>query len=254
MFAGFRSRWTIPLSWATSRASAICRAMTNVDRGTGVPRLSRAALDDVRERVRERFAVDELENQEANAVRFLEAVYRADVGVVQRREHPRLALEAREAIRIAGERLRQDLDRDVARELGVACAVHLAHAARADQRSAGDTPPRDRPVMASGARSVRRCGGIATAGLGEEPSRRTPTRAAAIRRRAAARHRRDMPRRETPRARPVPARAPRDTGPRFVSSVRASSRRSARRSHSRPFPVGRFGRLSSFPALLPLSR
>ena len=37
-------------------------------------------------------------------VRLLEAVDRADVRMIQRGEHPRLALEAREPIRIAGER------------------------------------------------------------------------------------------------------------------------------------------------------
>ena len=53
--------------------------------------------------------------------------------MVQRREHPRLALEAREAIRVGRELGRQDLDRDVAPELRVARAIHLAHAARADE-------------------------------------------------------------------------------------------------------------------------
>ena len=54
--------------------------------------------------------------------------------MVQRGEHPRLALEAREPIRIARQRARQDLDRDVAPELRVVRAVHLTHAARAEQR------------------------------------------------------------------------------------------------------------------------
>ena len=84
--------------------------------------------------MRERITLDKLEDQEANTLRFLEAVDRADVRVVQRREHSRLALETGEPIRVAGERTRQDLDRDVAPELRVVSAVHLAHAARADQR------------------------------------------------------------------------------------------------------------------------
>ena len=54
--------------------------------------------------------------------------------MVQRGEHSRLALEARKPIRIARHCARQDLDRDVAPELRVARAVHLAHAARAEQR------------------------------------------------------------------------------------------------------------------------
>ena len=43
----------------------------------------------------------------------------------------RLALEAFESLRVAGETLRQDLDRPFALELRVPCAVHLAHAALA---------------------------------------------------------------------------------------------------------------------------
>ena len=84
MFAGFRSRWTMPLSWAASSASAICRAMRQrlAEGQSAAVRVRRASRG---EAVGERVALDELENQEANAVRFLEAVDRADVGVVQRR-------------------------------------------------------------------------------------------------------------------------------------------------------------------------
>ena len=82
-------------------------------------RVLRVRTRRLRELVRERLALDEFENQEANAVRFLEAVDRADVGMIQRREHPRLALEACEPIRVARERTGQDLDRDVAPELRV---------------------------------------------------------------------------------------------------------------------------------------
>ena len=54
--------------------------------------------------------------------------------MVQRREHPRFALEAGEPIGIARERGWQNLDRDVAPELRVVRTVHFAHAARAEQR------------------------------------------------------------------------------------------------------------------------
>ena len=64
--------------------------------------------------------------------RFFEAVDRGDVRVVQRGEHLRFAFEAREPIGIEGEGFRQDLDRDFAIELRVACAVHLTHPADAD--------------------------------------------------------------------------------------------------------------------------
>ena len=55
--------------------------------------------------------------------------------MVERREHLRLALESREAFAIAGERVGQDLDRDLASELGVARAIHLAHPAGAERRN-----------------------------------------------------------------------------------------------------------------------
>ena len=58
-----------------------------------------------------------------------------DVRVVERREDLRFALEAREAIGIGGERVGQDLERDVAIQLRVARAIHLAHAAGAEQRN-----------------------------------------------------------------------------------------------------------------------
>ena len=52
--------------------------------------------------------------------------------MVERGEHLRFAMKACEAIRIGGERRRQDLQRDVAIELCIARAIHLAHAAGAD--------------------------------------------------------------------------------------------------------------------------
>ena len=52
--------------------------------------------------------------------------------MIQRGEDFGFALEPREAFGIGGERLGQDLDRDVALQVGVAGAIHLAHAAGAD--------------------------------------------------------------------------------------------------------------------------
>ena len=57
-----------------------------------------------------------------------------DVGMVERRQHLRFALEPREPFGIVRRTVRQDLDGDVAIELRVAGAVDLAHAARADRR------------------------------------------------------------------------------------------------------------------------
>ena len=92
--------------------------------------------------LRKRLAVHEFENEEPDGRllgvvrggRLLEAVDRADVGMVQRREHPCFALEAREAIRVARERAGQDLDGDITTKLRVPCLVDVAHAARSEQR------------------------------------------------------------------------------------------------------------------------
>ena len=193
MFAGFRSRWMIPFSWAASSASAICRAMASASRTAARACASRA----IGERLRERLAVHQLENQEPDAVGFFEPVDRADVRMVQRGEHPRLALEAREPIRVARERARQDLDRDVASELRVARPVHLAHAAGAEQRL--------EVISAEGSTGHRRQVADDVAGMRARVwrgiPRRTPARSAAIRHRAAAPRPRDRPPRETPRGR-----------------------------------------------------
>ena len=52
--------------------------------------------------------------------------------MIQRRKHLRLASEAGHAVGIMGERFRQDLDRNVAVELGVSGAPDFAHAAFAE--------------------------------------------------------------------------------------------------------------------------
>ena len=68
-----------------------------------------------------------------DAVALFDPVDRADVRMVERREHPRFALEAGQPVGIRGEGTRQNLERDVAPELRVARAIHLAHAARPEQ-------------------------------------------------------------------------------------------------------------------------
>ncbi len=83
-----------------------------------------------RDAIRQCVPVDEFEHQRAEAVALLESVDGRDVRMVERGQQPRLALEAGEPVRIGREEARQDLDRDVAPELRVAGAVHLAHPAR----------------------------------------------------------------------------------------------------------------------------
>ena len=77
----------------------------------------------------QRLAIDVLHRDELLAVRPLtQRVDRADVRMIERRERARLAREAGAAPGVGGEVQRQDLDGDVATELGVVCAVDLAHA------------------------------------------------------------------------------------------------------------------------------
>ena len=52
--------------------------------------------------------------------------------MIQRREDLRFALEPGDAVRIVGEHLREDLDRDFAPQLCVARAINLSHAAAAE--------------------------------------------------------------------------------------------------------------------------
>src|SRR5436190_13605783 len=52
-----------------------------------------------------------------------------NVRMIERRERLRFAREASQAIGIAGEGVRKDLQGDVAIQLRVVCAIHFAHAA-----------------------------------------------------------------------------------------------------------------------------
>ena len=125
MFAGFRSRWMMPCSCAASSASAICLAIGSASSSGIAPRAMRSASV---------LALDQFHDERADAVRFFEAVDGGDVRMVQRGEHPGFALKPREPLRVGGEGLGQDLDRDVAIELRVARAIDLAHAAGAERR------------------------------------------------------------------------------------------------------------------------
>ena len=72
-------------------------------------------------------AADEVEHEGANIAVFLEVVNCGDIGMVQRREDLRFAPKALQAIPIGGELLRQKIQRDVAIQLGIRCAIDLSH-------------------------------------------------------------------------------------------------------------------------------
>ena len=57
----------------------------------------------------------------------------ADVGMIERRDGSRLALEALFQIRIGREMSWQDFDGDVAAETHVPCAIHFSHPTRTER-------------------------------------------------------------------------------------------------------------------------
>ena len=123
MFAGFRSRWMIPCSCAASSASAICFAIGSASSSGIAPRAMRCD--------RSSPSTSSITSA-VDAVGFFEPVDAGDVRMIQRGEHFRFALEARESIGITGQRRRQDLDRDLALQPRVGRPIHLPHAALAD--------------------------------------------------------------------------------------------------------------------------
>ena len=50
-----------------------------------------------------------------------------DVGMIERGEDLGFALKPREALAVSCDRFGQHLDRGVAIQLGIACAIHLTH-------------------------------------------------------------------------------------------------------------------------------
>ena len=120
---GFRSRWTMPRACAACSASAIWMAIASAS-ATRDRALEHAGL--------ERRPLDELEHERAHPFGLLEAVNVPDVRVIERREDPGFALEAREPALVLHEGLRQHFQRDVTIEPDVACEIHLAHAAFPD--------------------------------------------------------------------------------------------------------------------------
>ena len=105
----------IPFSCAASSASAIWRAM-----GKRLVQRHRARFDPLGQRR----PLDQLHHQVVGT----DIVNVADVGVIQRGDRANLALEA------FAEPLGGNLDGHLAPHARIAGAIHLSHAARADER------------------------------------------------------------------------------------------------------------------------
>jgi hypothetical protein len=119
-------------SIASTHASASASGV--VDRPAGsTARASRANRQRASvEAPAQRFAVEELGDDEGPAVVGADVVDGEDVGVRDRRNRARLAFEPREAVGVLRERVRQYLDGDRPVEARVAGLVDLAHPACAD--------------------------------------------------------------------------------------------------------------------------
>ena len=72
--------------------------------------------------------LDQLEHERA----VFEPVDLRYIGMIERCEHLRFTMKARQAVRVAGKCLGQDLDRHFAVQQCVASAIDLAHAASTD--------------------------------------------------------------------------------------------------------------------------
>ena len=87
-----------------------------------------------RQPLRQIVAFDQFHDERMHAAGFFKSVNVAMLGWLRDASDLRLALKPREPIGVAREQIRQNLDRDIAIELRVPRAIHLAHAARADRR------------------------------------------------------------------------------------------------------------------------
>ena len=74
-------------------------------------------------------ALDQFHDERGDPAALLDAVDVGDVRMVQRRQRLCFTLEAGEPVGVAGERLRQNLERDFPAQSGVGRAIHLSHAA-----------------------------------------------------------------------------------------------------------------------------
>ena len=120
MLAGLMSRWTMPLEWAASRASAISMAKFENgvrDRGTAG------------DGVLERFAFEALHGDEGFAVFLADVVDGADVGVIEGRGGSGFAVEAFECLRILGDGVGKKFEGDEAAEARVFAFIYDAHSA-----------------------------------------------------------------------------------------------------------------------------
>jgi len=82
----------------------------------------------------QRFPVDELQHERWYPRCVLESEDGADVGMIERSEHTRFALEAREALGIGRELRRENFEGNVTAEPRITSPIHFAHTAASEER------------------------------------------------------------------------------------------------------------------------
>ena len=123
MFDGFRSRWMMPAGVrARQRIRDLIRRLRRHGHGRHAPA----------EHVVERLALDVLHRDVVDAVALADVVDDDNVGVIEARSEPGLALETGEPLGVAAELGRQHLQRDGPIEPRIARAIDLAHAAASE--------------------------------------------------------------------------------------------------------------------------
>ena len=86
----------------------------------------------LRDAVGERRTFDQFHHQRGRGARSLQAIDGRDVRMIQRGEDFRLTLKPRQPTDVSGNSRRQNLDRDLALQVGVRRAIHLPHPAHAN--------------------------------------------------------------------------------------------------------------------------
>ena len=81
----------------------------------------------------ERWTFHQFQDKSGEALVLGNAVYRSDVRMIEGGEDVRLALETSTSVGVAGDRVRQHLERHLPLQRQVACAIHLAHPARPER-------------------------------------------------------------------------------------------------------------------------
>src|ERR1051326_1971540 len=131
MFSGLRSRWVMPRAWP-GRGGRGARAGRDLRGELDGPLLRERAAR--AQAVAQRLPFEQLEDDVEGVAVLAEVVDGDEVRVIEQAERARLLLEARDdLLGVAAGNGREELDGDVAGELGVARAIDLSHASRADE-------------------------------------------------------------------------------------------------------------------------